>query len=631
VPVRASSLAAVLAAALAAALALAHSGEVRGRAAAALGRGMPAREAELARGFVLGDDGGIDEGTVEDFRRAGLSHLVAVSGQNVALVVLLAIPLLALLGMPLRTRLIWLLGTIGVYVAVAGAGPSLLRAGVMGGLSVLATLAGRRTSRLYALAIAALVALAIDPAVAADVGWQLSFAAVLGIAFLAAPAARSIGSRLGTAGPLSRALAEGAAMTVAATVATAPLIAFHFGELSTVTLVANLLALPAVAPSMWLGMLAAACGQVPGFPVEAVNAPNALLLGYIAQVAGWCARPSWASLDVTLGPGGLAASYAGIVAALLTGRAAAHRRRVSRRRANEPADGRRAHRPGRISARRPWSMRRLGPAVALALVILAALALVLAGARRPPGSPAGLRVTVLDVGQGDAILLQPGAAPAILVDGGPPGDRLAATLRGAGVERLAAAVLTHDQSDHSGGIAEALGRLPVARLLYGGPAPRLIEEARAAGAVPRRVAAGDRLRSGRLRLDVIWPPPTLLGSPPNGEDPNRLALVMVARWGGFSMLLSADAEAEAVPIDPGPVDVLKVAHHGSEDGGLGDLLERTLPRLALISVGEHNPYGHPTAATLRTLASHGVRTLRTDRYGAIVLEVRSGRVTVHGG
>src|SRR6188768_3929766 len=121
-----------------AALALDHQGEIRGRAEAALGRGMPAREAELARGFVLGENDEIDAATVEDFRRAGLSHLLAVSGQNVALLALLAMPLLA-------------------------------------------ALAGRRASRLYALAIAALVTLAIDPGVGADVGWQLSFAAVLGI------------------------------------------------------------------------------------------------------------------------------------------------------------------------------------------------------------------------------------------------------------------------------------------------------------------------------------------------------------------------------------------------------------------------------------------------------------------
>ncbi len=110
---------------------------------------MPAREAELARGFVLGEDDGIDESTVEDFRRAGLSHLLAVSGQNVALLGLLAMPLLAALGMPLRTRLLWVLAAIVVYVPLAGAGPSILRAGVMGGLSLLATLAGRRGSRLY--------------------------------------------------------------------------------------------------------------------------------------------------------------------------------------------------------------------------------------------------------------------------------------------------------------------------------------------------------------------------------------------------------------------------------------------------------------------------------------------------
>jgi competence protein ComEC len=106
---------------------------------------------------------------------------------------------------------------------------------------------------------------------------------------------------------------------------------------------------------------------------------------------------------------------------------------------------------------------------------------------------------------------------------------------------------------------------------------------------------------------------------------------MVARWGSFSMLLTADAEAESTPIDPGPVDVLKVAHHGSDDAGLGGLLERTLPRLAVISVGADNTYGHPTAATLATLARHGVRTLRTDRDGAVVIDVRGASVEVRAG
>jgi competence protein ComEC len=237
---------------------------------------------------------------------------------------------------------------------------------------------------------------------------------------------------------------------------------------------------------------------------------------------------------------------------------------------------------------------------------------------------------VLDVGQGDAILLQPAAAPAILVDGGPPGDGLAAKLERAGVERLAAVVVTHDQSDHAGGVADLLGRLPVARLLYARLGMPLRARAAAAGAVPSRIAAGGVLRSGRLRLEVLWPPPELLAAPLAGADPNQQALVLLARWRGFSMLLSADAEAEAVPIDPGPLDVLKVAHHGSDDAGLAALLDRSRPRLAVISVGAGNPFGHPTPATLATLAAHGVPVLRTDRDGTVEIEVDRGSFRIGG-
>jgi competence protein ComEC len=106
---------------------------------------------------------------------------------------------------------------------------------------------------------------------------------------------------------------------------------------------------------------------------------------------------------------------------------------------------------------------------------------------------------------------------------------------------------------------------------------------------------------------------------------------MLARWRRFSMLLSADAEAEATPLDPGPVDVLKVAHHGSDDAGLGALLDRIRPSLAVISVGAGNPFGHPTPATLAALAAHDVRTLRTDRDGTVVLDVDRDSIQVSGG
>jgi competence protein ComEC len=605
---RARPLVPLLFAALAAVLALSHSGEIRARAETALQRAMPPREAALARGFVLGEDERVDARTTEDFRRSGLAHLLAVSGQNVALLALLAMPLLAALGMPLRARLLWILGLIAVYVPLAGAGPSILRAGIMGALGVLAMLGGRRASRFYALAVAAAALLALDPGMAADVGWQLSFAAVLGILLLAPPLRAAIAARIGDRG-WRRALADGAAMTVAATLATAPLIAFHFEAVSTTTLVANLLAMPAVAPAMWLGMLAAAAGQVPGFPVEALNAVNALLLAYIAQVAAWCGRPSWAYLGVRLGLGGLLAAYLAIaVVAVLLARV-----RLSSRRA-----------PRRASAR---------PLALAAFVVLAGLVLLRPGDGRSFASrqPAGLRVSVLDVGQGDAILLQPAAAPPVLVDSGPPGGDLAGQLDDAGIDRLGAVVLTHDQSDHAGGLGELLGSVSVGHLLFAAIGHRTLAEASAAGVPTRRLARGGVLRSGRLSLEVLWPPVELLGGSLAAEDPNRLSLVILARWRSFSMLLTGDAEAEAIRLDPGPVDVLKVAHHGSDDAGLGELLDRTRPSLAVISVGDDNPFGHPTSATLATLAGHGVRTLRTDREGAVVLEPGRRSIRVRDG
>ncbi len=598
-------------------LALAHAGQLKERASTALGRGMPEREAELARGFVLGEDERIDPATEEDFRRAGLTHLLAVSGQNVALLALLAMPLLAALGMPLRTRLLWVLGLIALYVPLAGAGPSIQRAGVMGALSVLATLAGRRSSRLYALAVAATVTLAIDPGIGSDVGWQLSFAAVLGILALAQPLRRWIAARSGARGPLGRMLAEGAAMTVAATLATAPLIAFHFGELSTTTLVANLLALPAVAPAMWLGMLAAALGQLHGFPLDPLNQLNALLLAYIAQIASWCGQPSWAMLEVRLGLGGLVGSYLGMALATVTVPWLARRRRVSSLRQSPPA-------------RRARSSAAL-PVFLAAAVALGALALVVApgwGGGETTAPPSGLRVSFLDVGQGDAVLLQPANAAPILVDGGPPGARLVEQLAAAGVERLGAVVVTHDQSDHAGGIEELLGRVPVERFVYAAAGRELRTAAAAAGAASLRLAAGDELRTGRLHLETIWPPRELLGERGAGADPNQRSLVLLARWRDFTALLAADAEAETAPLDPGPVDVLKVAHHGSEDAGLDALLGRMVPALAVISVGEENTYGHPAPTTLATLAAHGVRTLRTDRNGAVVLDVGRGGIEV---
>jgi competence protein ComEC len=618
---RRPSLLAVLGVIALVALALPRSDRLRERASASLGRGMPAREAELARGFVIGEDERIDPVTVEDFRRSGLSHLLAVSGENVVLLALLAMPLLAAFGMPLRTRLVWVLGLIAIYVPIAGAGPSIQRAGVMGALGVLATLAGRRASRFYALLVAAGVTLALAPRIAEDVGWQLSFAAVLGILLLATPVREAISSRIGSTG-WRRALAEGAAVTVAATLATAPLIAFHFEEISMTALLANLLALPAVAPAMWLGMISAAAGQAPGFPVELVNAVNAPLLAYVAQVAAWCGRPGWAVIHLHLSASELVAVYLALGCGVAATMRLARLRYLAAIR-RPPADGPRSRLIGHFSSR-----RRVLWGLALAGVCLVAGVSAWGGEGRAAPPASGLRIEVLDVGQGDSILLQPAGAAPVLVDGGPPGDGLVSKLRDEGVDRLGATIVTHDQSDHAGGIVELLGHVPVDRFVFAFVGRDLLSEARGVGANPERVAEGSVLRTGGLRLEVLWPPRALLSNPLGGADPNERALVILARWHRFSMLLTADAEAETVPIDPGPIDVLKVAHHGSEDAGLDALLDRINPRLAVISVGADNPYGHPTPATLATLAAHRIRALRTDLDGTVTLEIHRGSVDV---
>jgi competence protein ComEC len=581
---------------------------LRARAEDALGRGMPEREAGLARGFVLGEDDRIDARTVEDFRRSGLAHLLAVSGQNVLLLVLLAAPLLALLGIPLRARLIWLLGLVAIYVPLAGAAPSIQRAGVMGAAALVATLAGRPSSRAYALLLAAAVTLAINPRSSGDAGWQLSFAAVCGIFLVAAPLRGWFERRLGSVG-WKRSLAEGFAVTVAAALATAPLMAHHFDSLSVTTLAANLLALPAVAPAMWLGMLAAGTGQIPGLPVEPLNWLNSLLLAYIAQVAAWLGRPGWALAPLRLdGWRSVAGVYAAMIAALAALRIWTAARAGLGLRARPAATG---------TQRR----RRFRTLASLAAVGLMVLAMVGHSGGAANDQPTGLRVTVLDVGQGDSILLQPARAEPVLIDGGPPGENLRDKLAGLGVSSLAAVVVTHDQSDHAGGIEELLGTIPVRRLVYAQAGRTLLAAAAAAGALPSRLTEGGELRSGGLRLEALWPPGELVrAQPATPDDPNARSLVLLASWRDFELLLAGDAEAEAVPLDPGPIDALKVSHHGSADAGLAGLLGRTAPSLAVISVGD-NPFGHPDPSTLAALAEHRVTVLRTDLDGQVTIEV----------
>ncbi|MDX6639065.1 MAG: competence protein ComEC, partial [Solirubrobacteraceae bacterium] len=231
---------------------------VRRRAERALAGGLPPALSGLARGMVLGEDDQLTPGTTADFRASGLAHLVAASGSNVALLAAMVLALGALVGLPRTPRLGLALVLVAGYVPLAGGGPSIQRAGIMGAATLVAALASQPASRVYALLLAAASTLALNPRSAGDPGWQLSFAAVLGLMALAPPLRAGIARRWPRLpGPAAEALA----VCLAAAASTMPLIAVTFGRLSWVTVPANLLAVPVVAPVMWLGATAAVVGQ----------------------------------------------------------------------------------------------------------------------------------------------------------------------------------------------------------------------------------------------------------------------------------------------------------------------------------------------------------------------------------
>lgn len=592
---------------------------LRRRAETTLSVAMPAQEASLARGFVLGQDQDIPSATVEDFRASGLAHLLAVSGQNVILLGLLAIPLLSLAGLGQRSRLLVLAALILIYVPVAGGGPSIQRAGVMGLAALAAAAVDRPVMRAWSLCLAAAITLGLNPLAASDPGWQLSFAAVVGIALLARPVADRLTLAIdGRGGMFGRALADGFGVTLAASIATLPLIAFHFEEVPTSTVTANLLAMPAVAPSMWLGMAAAAVGQVAPLLAVPLNLLNSVLLAFIARIASWLGGERWSTLGLAFdSPAELIGAYLllGVGTGLilfLTGRG--------------PSGS-----PGRPGGGR---VRQVAVLASVTLLILGPALPGLFGAGRrtlPEPPPGGARIEFLDIGQGDSILIRPSGEDPVLVDFGPPGAEVVDALRSASVERLSAAVLTHLDLDHAGGLFDVLESIPVETLMYQEVDRPTAAAARRAGSRLLPVSSGDRFRLGPVAMEVLWPPRRSETGPLPDAERNGHSIVLLVEWRQRRILLTADAEAEEVPLFPGRLDVLKVAHHGSDDAGLPRLLESTRPGVAIISAGAGNPHGHPTEGVLASLAEAGVRTLRTDQQGTISLVLGArGAVTETG-
>ena len=557
-----------------------------------LARGTTGERRQLLAGIVLGEDSAIDRELRDAFQTSGLMHLLAVSGQNVAIVAFGVVLAARILGLGRLVGEALAIAVVLSYALAVGWQPSVVRAAVAGVLASLAWLVARPRDRWHALAVGALVLLVWMPQSALEPGFQLSFAAVATI-FLVVPRLSGVPE----AYPVPRGLWDVLVVAAACGLVTAPIVWLHFGQVALWTVPANVAAEPAMPPLISLSLAAAA--------VEPLSPGVATALAWLA---GWCAWwialvarvvASWPSAQIS-SPLAIAVAFGVVGAALLVRR-----------------------------------LPRYGRPTALAAIASVALTLAVAAwATRPQPSwepPAGLRVTFLDVGQGDSALLEvPGGA--VLVDEGPPEADVVGQLRSLGLRSLTAIVLTHPQRDHIGGASAVLDRLAVGTVADPGiEAPSADHDAAVAAARGRSVPivvvhAGEVFRIGKLRLRILWPDDPGLPS----EDPNQHAVVALASFGSTDVLLTADAESDVTSRLPlRPLEVLKVAHHGSEDPGLPDLLRVLRPEIAVISVGVNNDYDHPRPETLAALAAQpGLRTFRTDENGRVVVESDGRTVTV---
>ncbi|MEV4515077.1 ComEC/Rec2 family competence protein [Dactylosporangium sp. NPDC049525] len=556
-------------------------------------RPLPAEPGGLLPGLVVGDTSRLDQQLADDFRATGLTHLTAVSGANLAIVVGLVLMLARWCRAgPKLAALICVLALVG-FVVLVRPSPSVLRAAAMGGLALVALALGRPRAVLPSLATGVLVLVVTDPELAVDAGFALSVLATGGLVLLAPRWAEALRAK-----GWPQFAAEAVCVPAAAQAACAPVIAAISGGVSLTTVPANLLAAPAVAPATVLGILAAVSSPVlPG------------VAEFTAWVAAWPAR--WLVTIAHHGaavPDGVLPWPGGTFGGLLLGGLLALLL---------------------IAFRRPV-VRRLALVVAVAAVLGAVPVRLLAGGWPPPG----WLVVACDVGQGDALVVAAGGHDAVVVDAGPQADPVDRCLRDLGVRRVPLLIISHFHVDHIGGLDGVLRRRRVDRLL----APPFAEPAGGRRAVLDRglatldAPAGTTLTVGAVGLTVLGPARPVTGT---RSDVNNNSLVVAVTVGGVRLLLTGDAETEeqltllAAPLH---ADVLKVAHHGSayQDPAF---LDAVAPRIALVSVGAGNDYGHPSPVVLARLARGGARVVRTDEQGDVaVVRDAAGRLAVvaHG-
>lgn len=566
--------------------------------------GLPPDARALLPGLVVGDTARISPDLDEAFRETDLTHTLAVSGANftILLALLLGPPGLAQhterrglaprLGISLRATALLGAALSLAFVVVCRPDPSVLRAAACGSVALLALATGRRRSLIPALATAVLLLVLYDPWLARSYGFLLS---VLATGALLTLAPRwSAGLRRHGVPPR---LAEALAAAGAAQALCAPVVAVLAARVSLVAIPCNLLAEFALAPATVLGFLALATAPVAMPAARALAWCASWPAEWIARVARTGAALPGAGVDWPGSWAGAAALGAVTLAVLLVGRRL----------------------PGH-----PWWCGAC--ALVLVLVVVQPRPLTRAVTGWPPP---GWRMVMCDVGQGDAVVLAAGAGSGVVVDAGPDPALVDRCLRSLGVTRVPLVVLTHFHADHVAGLPGVLrgrevGAIQATTLEEPADQAAFVRRLAAARHVPvTYAAAGEARRAGGLSWEVVWPPP---GVHLAAEGPNDASVAMLVRSAGLRLLLLGDLEPpaqRALARSPAArrltgVDVLKVAHHGSAHQD-PDLLRRAAPRLALISTGEENTYGHPAPGTVAALRAGGATVLRTDRDGALAV------------
>nr|WP_051095037.1 ComEC/Rec2 family competence protein [Streptomyces sp. LaPpAH-108] len=561
--------------------------------------GLPSDARALLPGLVVGDTSRITPELDEAFKETDLAHTLAVSGSNLTILLALLIgpPGLAQraerrglaprLGLSLRaTALLASVLTLG-FVIVCRPDPSVLRAAACGAVALLALATGRRRSLVPALAATVLLLVLYDPWLARSYGFLLSVLATGALLLLAPRWSEALRRRR-----VPARLAEALAAAAAAQAVCAPVVAVLSARVSLVAVPCNLLVEVAVAPATVLGFAALAAAPV-AMPAATV----------LAWCASWPAR--WiagvARTGAALPGAGVDWPGAFLLAALTVVVVLAGRRLV----------------------RHPWWCGALGVVLLLAVVRPAPLTRVVTG-----WPPPGWRFAMCDVGQGDATVLAAGPGAGVVVDAGPDPAPVDRCLRELGITRVPLVILTHFHADHVAGLAGVLRGRSVAAIETTGfaePADQAAAVRREAAArhIPvTRAVAGEERRVGPLAWRVLWPQ----AAAPDPDGPNDASVAVLVRTGGLRLLLLGDLEPPAQrelllspdAADLARVDVLKVAHHGSayQDP---DLIRLASPRLALVSCGVGNPYGHPAPSTVAALRAGGAVVLRTDRDGALAL------------